>query len=197
VSEFDVTGVGLNATDTLILLPRFPAYAGKIAFDEEILSPGGQVASALITCATLGLRVKYIGTVGDDERGRVLDDLGRLVSASGRAIVSVPIEIGPALAGKQFVRALAAWRGQGDYHLREAYTVSELALAVFARRPVARVEYDVPIPSSPVRYGHKGFDWRIVQREIADRFVIERRMFSPLSVLGATLNSQAWFVCRR
>ena len=27
--EFDVVGVGLNATDTLILLPKFPAYAGK------------------------------------------------------------------------------------------------------------------------------------------------------------------------
>ena len=71
MSRFDVVGVGLNATDTLILLPHFPAYAGKIAFDEEILSPGGQVASAMVTCAHLGLSVKYIGTVGDDERGRV------------------------------------------------------------------------------------------------------------------------------
>ncbi len=71
MTRFDVVGVGLNATDTLILLPKFPAYAGKVAFDEEILSPGGQVASAMVACARLGLRVKYIGTVGDDERGRV------------------------------------------------------------------------------------------------------------------------------
>lgn len=71
MSRFDVVGVGLNATDTLIILPHFPAYAGKVAFEEEILSPGGQVASAMVTCARLGLRVKYIGTVGDDERGRV------------------------------------------------------------------------------------------------------------------------------
>jgi sulfofructose kinase len=63
--------VGQNATDTLILLSHFPAYAGKVAFDRELLSPGGQVASALVTCAQLGLRVKYIGTVGDDERGRI------------------------------------------------------------------------------------------------------------------------------
>jgi sulfofructose kinase len=69
--DFDVVGVGLNATDTLILLSKFPAYAGKVAFDREILSPGGQVASAMVTCARLGLRVKYIGSVGDDERGRV------------------------------------------------------------------------------------------------------------------------------
>jgi sulfofructose kinase len=68
---FDVVGVGLNATDTLLLLPKFPAYAGKVPFTEEILSPGGQVASAMVACAKLGMRVKYIGTVGDDERGRI------------------------------------------------------------------------------------------------------------------------------
>ena len=71
MTEFDVVGVGLNATDTLILLSHFPAYAGKVAFEREILSPGGQVASAMVTCAKLGLRAKYIGTVGDDERGRI------------------------------------------------------------------------------------------------------------------------------
>jgi sulfofructose kinase len=69
--QFDLVGVGLNATDTLLLVPRFPAYAGKAPFDAEILSPGGQVASALVTGAKLGLSVKYIGTVGDDDRGRI------------------------------------------------------------------------------------------------------------------------------
>lgn len=69
--EFDVVGIGLNATDTVILLPHFPAYAGKAPFESEFLSPGGQVASAMVACATLGLRTKYIGTVGDDERGRI------------------------------------------------------------------------------------------------------------------------------
>jgi sulfofructose kinase len=71
MSDFDVVGVGLNATDTLILLPHFPAYAGKEPFRQEILSTGGQVASAMVACARLGLRVKYIGTVGDDHRGEI------------------------------------------------------------------------------------------------------------------------------
>jgi len=70
-ASFDVVGVGLNATDTLLVVPRFPAYAGKVAFEEEIVSPGGQVASAMAACARLGLRAKYIGAVGDDERGRI------------------------------------------------------------------------------------------------------------------------------
>ncbi len=70
-TSFDLVGVGLNATDTLILLPEFPPYAGKIAFTEELLSPGGQVATAVVQGAKLGLRTKYIGTIGDDYRGQV------------------------------------------------------------------------------------------------------------------------------
>ena len=69
---FDVVGVGLNATDTLLLVPQFPAYGGKAPFVTEIQSPGGQVASAMVACAKLGMRTKYIGSVGDDEGGRVL-----------------------------------------------------------------------------------------------------------------------------
>src|SRR5580704_12755678 len=69
--EFDIVGVGLNATDTLLVVPHFPAYAGKVPFHEEILSPGGQVASAMVACAHLGLRTKYIGAIGDDERGAI------------------------------------------------------------------------------------------------------------------------------
>ena len=69
--QFDVVGVGLNATDTLLVVPHFPAYAGKVPFQEELLSPGGQVASAMVACARLGLRVKYIGAIGDDDRARI------------------------------------------------------------------------------------------------------------------------------
>src|SRR6185437_291031 len=71
MTEFDVVGVGLNATDTLLFVPHFPAYGGKVPFSGETLSPGGQVATAMVACANLGLRAKYIGAVGDDERGRV------------------------------------------------------------------------------------------------------------------------------
>jgi sugar/nucleoside kinase (ribokinase family) len=71
---FDVVGVGLNATDTMIVAPRFPAYGGKAPFTREFYSPGGQVATAMVTCARLGLRAKYIGAVGDDERGRIQMD---------------------------------------------------------------------------------------------------------------------------
>jgi sulfofructose kinase len=84
-ASIDVLGIGLNATDTVILVDTFPPYAGKVAFREEFLSPGGQVASAMVTCARLGLRTKYIGTVGDDERARIQREslAGTGVDASG------------------------------------------------------------------------------------------------------------------
>jgi len=88
VPSFDVVGVGLNATDTLILLSRFPAYGGKAPFEREVLSPGGQVASTMVTCAKLGLRAKYIGTLGDDERGAI-----QLESLRGSGVNLDDIEI--------------------------------------------------------------------------------------------------------
>jgi sulfofructose kinase len=50
-----------------------------------LLSPGGQVATAVVSCARLGLRTKYIGTIGDDLRGTVqLESLeGTGVDTSG------------------------------------------------------------------------------------------------------------------
>ena len=68
---FDVVGVGLNATDTIALDDRFPAYAGKARIRDQAVAPGGQVASAMAACARLGLRAKYIGALGDDEPGRL------------------------------------------------------------------------------------------------------------------------------
>ncbi len=74
ISPVDVLGIGLNATDTLLLLEGFPPYAGKVPFQKEIISPGGQVSTAMVCCAKLGLKAKYIGTVGDDARGRIQRD---------------------------------------------------------------------------------------------------------------------------
>jgi sugar/nucleoside kinase (ribokinase family) len=70
-SRFDVVGVGLNATDTVLTVEHFPASGGKVPFTREFYSVGGQVATAMVACSRLGLRTKYIGTVGDDERGRI------------------------------------------------------------------------------------------------------------------------------
>jgi sugar/nucleoside kinase (ribokinase family) len=66
----DVVGLGLNATDTVLVVRAFPALGGKERVLSSSLHAGGQVATALVTCQRLGLRTRYIGKVGDDEGGR-------------------------------------------------------------------------------------------------------------------------------
>jgi sulfofructose kinase len=65
-SVVDIVGVGLNATDTVIRLPHFPAFNSKVEFRVSDVLPGGQVASAVIACATWGLKARYAGKIGDD-----------------------------------------------------------------------------------------------------------------------------------
>jgi hypothetical protein len=131
------------------------------------------------------------------ERRRILDELGRLCAANGAIVISVPIETGPSLVGKQFFRAIAGLRGFGDYAHRERYSPVEMLRAA-AGFEVPRVVYEGHGATGPFAYyGHKGFEWRDVEREIAERLTIERRTFSPLPRAGSLLNSQVWFVCRR
>ncbi len=68
--RFDVVGLGLNATDTVVIVREFPALGGKERVVSVSQQAGGQVATALVTCQRLGLRTRYIGKVGDDPAGR-------------------------------------------------------------------------------------------------------------------------------
>ena len=67
----DVAGVGLNATDTIIRLPRFPELNSKVEITSVEVHAGGQVASALVACRRWGLTARYVGKVGSDEAGRL------------------------------------------------------------------------------------------------------------------------------
>jgi sulfofructose kinase len=67
----DVVGVGLNATDTLIPLPHYPALGSKVEFRSANVLPGGQVASAVMACQRWGLRTRYVGKVGDDHAAEI------------------------------------------------------------------------------------------------------------------------------
>ncbi|MDP3938453.1 MAG: PfkB family carbohydrate kinase [Deltaproteobacteria bacterium] len=69
-AHFDVVGLGLNAVDTLLVVPEYPQFNTKIEITDHAQTGGGQVATALVACQRWGLRTKYIGAVGDDEAGR-------------------------------------------------------------------------------------------------------------------------------
>src|SRR5260370_31315754 len=67
----DVIGAGLNATDTIIRLPHFPAFNSKVGFRSSEVLPGGQVASGIVACSKWGLKTRYAGKIGDDSFGRL------------------------------------------------------------------------------------------------------------------------------
>ncbi|MGA7792516.1 MAG: PfkB family carbohydrate kinase [Candidatus Acidiferrales bacterium] len=68
-SVVDIVGVGLNATDTIIRLPHFPAFNSKVEFRVSEILPGGQVATAVTACSHWGLKTRYVGKIGDDPAG--------------------------------------------------------------------------------------------------------------------------------
>jgi sugar/nucleoside kinase (ribokinase family) len=66
VSKVDLVGVGLNATDTVIPLPTYPARGSKTEYSTVSTLPGGQVATTVVACQHWGLRTRYVGKLGDD-----------------------------------------------------------------------------------------------------------------------------------
>jgi sulfofructose kinase len=65
-NKVDLVGVGLNATDTLIIVPHHPERGSKLESPSVSVLPGGQVASAVVACQRWGLRTRYVGKLGDD-----------------------------------------------------------------------------------------------------------------------------------
>lgn len=66
LSKVDLVGVGLNATDTVIPLPAYPARGSKVEYRHATVLPGGQVASTVVACQRWGLGTRYVGKLGDD-----------------------------------------------------------------------------------------------------------------------------------
>jgi sugar/nucleoside kinase (ribokinase family) len=76
-ARFDVVGVGANSIDFVCRLPFYPEPSGpnsKLGIRSYDKSPGGQTATVLSACATLGLRTSYVGTVARDENGSLILD---------------------------------------------------------------------------------------------------------------------------
>ena len=68
--QFDVVGLGENSLDRTVALEEFPTPGSKWPLAEMGQQAGGQVASALLGCARLGLQGAYLGVIGDDAAGQ-------------------------------------------------------------------------------------------------------------------------------
>jgi len=70
-----VVGVGANSVDFVYRLPVYPrpdSPFAKLPISQHLISCGGQVTTALATCAALGLRAAYVGTIGSDEYAKTM-----------------------------------------------------------------------------------------------------------------------------
>jgi SAM-dependent methyltransferase len=133
-------------------------------------------------------------TVSDEQK--VLSDLRRSVSPGGAVVISVPIEIGPTLLGKNAMRQWLGKNKVGDYSWSEKYPLGTLLKMVFAdeRTAIERPVYRQG--DGPPYHSHFGFNWRALGARLRERFAVEEQGFSPMSWTRGLVSSQAWFVCR-
>lgn len=71
VAKADLVGVGLNATDTVIPLEKYPAPGSKTEYRTTSTLLGGQVATTVMACQHWGMQTRYVGKLGDDEAAKL------------------------------------------------------------------------------------------------------------------------------
>lgn len=120
----DVVTLGENSLDFVARLAAPATGAPKQELSEFRLQPGGQMATAALACARLGLRTRYVGAFGDDEWGRraraPLDAAGVEVIAASR--VMVPGRIAMILVSSDGDRVVYEHRDRALYLAPEEVT---------------------------------------------------------------------------
>lgn len=162
--------------------------------EEEVFSGRYDRSFDVITC------MEVLEHCRDDKVDLLLGLFARLLRPGGVLIVSVPIEIGPSLLGKEMVRAFAGWRGVGDYRTKEKYRLGELFKMIFAGpgSTLPRTAYPMNVGDGRIEetHLHKGFNWKRLLPEIARRFDLSPTEFSPMGWSRGLMCSQAWIVGR-
>jgi len=95
-AALDVLGIGESSLDQVAWLPHFPRFGEKLAMTDWTEHAGGQIATAVLACARLGLRTGFVGAIGDD--------------VAGTRILAPLVEAGVELSG---VRTRAGVRSRG------------------------------------------------------------------------------------
>jgi len=71
LTPVDVVGLGSNALDLLGVIDGHPLPDTKSPLRQFEVQGGGMIATAMVACARLGLRARYIGKFGDDYWARL------------------------------------------------------------------------------------------------------------------------------
>jgi sulfofructose kinase len=69
---FDVVGFGQNSVDLVAVIRDHPQPDTHVRIERLERFSGGEVATAVVACARLGCRTRYLGAVGNDEAGAMV-----------------------------------------------------------------------------------------------------------------------------
>ena len=138
---WDVLGVGASSVDYVYRLPELPAAEGpcsKIRISAHRVSCGGQTATALVSCARLGLRSKFAGVLGsDDNGGLVRDALIRFgVDVTDAVLHDGPNQFAAILVDERTGERIVLW-SRDD---RIALKTQELAPSLLASARVVHID---------------------------------------------------------
>jgi sulfofructose kinase len=139
--RWDVIGIGENSVDSVNLLPGYPQPTGpsaKMRIRERHILCGGQMATAMCACASLGLRAKYVGVTGTDDNGRRIraELQGRNVDISDLVIRDVENRFAVILVDENTGDRMVLWDRDDRLRLRE----SELPVDAIGRTAVVHVD---------------------------------------------------------
>jgi sulfofructose kinase len=152
---FDVAGFGLNSVDLLAVVAEFPASNSKQRLQRVTRLPGGQIATAMATCARLGWRASYVGSFGSDDLGALsrasLIDAGVDVSAS-RTVAGATNQFAIILVDAQSGARTVLW----DRHPDLAWSPGDVPrLAVTAGRMLLVDCHETAAATQAARYARE------------------------------------------
>src|SRR5476649_1058020 len=139
--RWDVIGIGENSVDFVNILPSYPQPRGpsaKMRIRERRVLCGGQMATAMCACASLGLRAKYVGVTGHDDSGRrIRAELEqRHVDITDIVVREVDNRFAVILVDASTGERMVLWDRDDDLRLRDA----ELPVDAIASASVVHVD---------------------------------------------------------
>ena len=199
---FDVVGFGECSVDEVWLLPSMPTAGGKMRALRRDRIGGGQIATAMVACARLGLRAAFCGTVGEDgDGGEIIDGLvAEGVDADGvHRVPRTPTRVALVLVDGNGERTVVETGRAGgpappllQTRVREARVVhldaTEPAYAKLAahhaREAGAVVSLDVDHPAPGIDELLPLVDVCIAARGLPEQLTGERNLEAALRALG-------------
>jgi sulfofructose kinase len=138
---WDVIGVGATSVDYVYRLPELPAAEGpcsKIRISAHRVSCGGQTATALVSCARLGLRAKFAGVLGSDDNGTLVRDalVHNNVDVANAVVHDGPNQFAAILVDERTGERIVLWSRDDRIALR----TQELAPSLLASTRVVHID---------------------------------------------------------